>query len=1028
MAAGSASAASAAVLSCSASACLCVSYVEKQRSAVSCCLSVLLRDVPLADRRKLLRVFPQCFCGLDAVMAIVRSQRCSQSEAAGVLSLMLHQALIQPADTHNPITQPQPAGWRPQQAQQQPGFDPASYYQFTPLALKMSSSFSLQPADAAQPQPGTEQSAHRPPSVELPPAASTSQSSSGSLRRGARRSSKSSPSSSPSAPSSSPSSLVPPLSVSPGASSPPSSASSPALEHSGWLEKRAESGLHSFQRRFFVLSLRDAALCYYRQPSSVFPMHFIPLSDILHVQLLPEVRRGCRFDLLLSHRVHRLQADSPQAAAEWVAALSRAVRETRERQQERTAAPRQRQPEPRTPTVLRPFWQQVQPTVAAAPPAASALPSASPSLSGLKLAFFHLNFSVSALSQPDFFHELLADFRTDDDILAFLLDALLQPNSSQRQTRSLQPAACSPHAASSHCLTEPPSSSTAAASDRSERGQSHSAQQRDVRAEQSSGRSACSSACSSSSSRCRCCAVCPRRARRAMDGACGSSSRLQLSVGSRQDDVLGRGGVGDNGRRERDDEREDERAAAASGVMDAALRQQKARPDGRQPHSTSASRCRQPLRRSVSDLCLQLEHLAPHRASACSASSRSRSDDELGLVSPLARLRSSLPMARRYELYRASANRSRDYATLDSRKRVVSWLHSDTALRVLSSPQLLCHRLAVPLLWSALQSRQHDEADDDSAAATVGSAAATPTAAAAAHHRPARTRRSSSFDRTGAGTGSGSLAAIFRQQPSSASAVAQPEPAASGTGGALAAAAAASSPAFPSSSGTSSFFSSSSELGPFRSHLLKSAAASLDAGAAFQDRDGEIAAVEAAALSSSHSPQSASTSASSPPHFPSTPPAPRPPLAFASPFSAPLHSGGGSGARLREGRREGKGGDGGSGASSSEPAAAAARGGAANRYATMRLPASPIAHSAANSQRADTAPLSAQRRLLQPAPLTCCAAVPPPLLLKAPSPPSCRGLLRVAPQALASLLCCPPRTGGGNSLRPAHTASPRRSS
>jgi len=374
-----------------------ISYVERQSGALLSCVSVLLREVRLVDRRKLFSVHRQCFVGHDAVIVLVKAQRCTQSEATTLLNHLLQRGFIQHADSQ-PISAT--ANGSPQRSTPVPPFENSSsaYYQFTAQALQ----------------------------------------------------------------------------------TPPPSSSSSSVDafdsFCGWLDKRAESGLHSYQRRYFVVSLQDQSLCYYRTPDALFPLQFIPLTDILFAQQLMEQKKGCRFDVLLTHRVYHLLAESAKQATEWVAAINRATKDNRERQADRGQT-KQRQPEPRTPTAMKPFWQQgggytantgnsgaagggaggggggagllpsssshlalstLHSILSWSPPSSSSSSSplsSSPSslsrVSALKLAFFRLNFSVSALNQPDFFHDLLEDFQSDDDILAFLLDVVLNPDTSQ---------------------------------------------------------------------------------------------------------------------------------------------------------------------------------------------------------------------------------------------------------------------------------------------------------------------------------------------------------------------------------------------------------------------------------------------------------------------------------------------------------------------------------------------------------------------------------------------------------------------
>ena len=506
----------------------------------------------------------------------------------------------------------------------------------------------------------------------------------------------------------------------------------------GWLDKRAERGLQSYQRRFFVVSLADQSFAYYKQPDNLFPIHFVPLADILLVQLLTDQKKGCRFDVVTSHRVMQLMADSPKAAGDWVMAITRCVNSTRERQQEKANNRLTRQPEPRTPTILKPFWQQGMGYSTAGQPSSLHAPQpGTGGVSGLKAAFFQLNFSVSTLNQPDFFHDLLDDFRTDDDILAFLFDALLSPDTNDNAGRAILQA-------------------------------------REIAA-------------------------------RAKEGQLGTGSRLHTSNGSKQEEERGEkeghrskmaGKAGSaavtppnaDGREEKEEESSQ---LSSNGQTDGKV----TRTHSRQATVTKKPRVspRSPPRliRSRSDLNLDVVHLSH---STTPPPPPPRYDTEIGVVSPAGRLRASLPFFARYELFRASANRSRDFAMFDARKKIVSWLHSDAAVRILADQRLMSQRLALPLLFALVQSRHHDDVDEDETGGTMYKGATN------------KTRRSPSYDSDQ--TSASSLANIFKQGNLLVISSSQP--------------ASPASPVIPLTPPTSVTQSSPPPGSPFRSHLTVS--------------------------------------------------------------------------------------------------------------------------------------------------------------------------------------------------------------
>ena len=407
-----------------------------QAESVSAAVAALQRELRPVDRRRLFSVYRQCFPASEALAAVRRLQRCSHEAACALLQRALQLGLIQHADTAYPQPPAQPRGAAV------PPFDAAasSLLQFT--ALMPAASATQSSASAASPSPAVTATPEHSGSAlssglgKPLAAAAESASAAGPKAAGAQ---------SPSAGSTSGSQAVAALSVPPLSGG--SSASPGGEVLAGWLDKRAESGLHSYQRRYFVLSLSDQSLCYYRTPESVFPMAFLPLSDVLLAQQLHEQKKGARLDVVMSHRVLHLLADSAKSAQEWAAAIARAVKDNRDRQSDK-AAMKPRQAEPRTPTLMKPFWQQglgglgalsSTPSPSARGAAAGGAGGAGGALSALKAAFFQLNFSVSALNQPDFFHDLLEDFHSDDDILAFLLDALLHPDNSRTRTAAALP-------------------------------------------------------------------------------------------------------------------------------------------------------------------------------------------------------------------------------------------------------------------------------------------------------------------------------------------------------------------------------------------------------------------------------------------------------------------------------------------------------------------------------------------------------------------------------------------------------------
>ena len=787
-------------------------------SSVLSCLSVLLREVRLADRRRLFSVYRQCFVATEAVLLLQRLLRCSQSEAVVLLQLLLQQGLIQHADTQHPITAQHGHGVIAAQAVPPFEHTASSYYQFTPLALQAHTQ-GVAPASSI-PYP----SSRRSPSVSVTEASRSSASPSSSPSVASSTSSASTASSSSAASASSttashPILPTPSFPLSSPSSSSSSSSSSSFHSHAataapspspvdatssmvGWLDKRAEGGLHSYQRRYFVLSLRDASLSYYRQPSSVFPLHFIPLSDVLWVHQLMEAKKGCRFDVVVPHRVISLLADSPQTAVQWVTAISRACKEHRDRLAER-ANNRNRMAEPRTPTLLQPFWQQGHGYVAmsamsAASHAALSSPSLSPSpssafssrVSPLKAAFFQLHFSVSALNQPDFFHDLLEDFHTDDDILAFLLDAAIHPDTNEHAARAILYS-------------------------------------RDavLRGRDAMLSSAAAAAC---------------------------SSRLQHSKGSFQAEDSGKGNKlqqpthnrQTEGRKE-EDKQDSNDEPSLTRSLDTPLKPQasEGRQQGGKGHpltrsSSSFSRLPPPstLRRTRSDLSLDVVHLTalPRASSTSATGTRSRTDDDVGFVSPSSRLRASLPSLPRYELFRASANRSKERMT-DGRKKVLNWLGDGGAIKALSSPSLLNHRLTLPLLWAALQSRHHEEADDGAGGA-AGSGGGGVGGGGMHTIKLARARRSSSFDADP--SGSNSLMALFRQAgPASAQSASPASPLSPAASSAPAQAPPPLSSPHSSSSGSTSSPSASPSSSPFRSHLTTVVASSTPSTSLYPERD-----------------------------------------------------------------------------------------------------------------------------------------------------------------------------------------------
>ena len=265
----------------------------------------------------------------------------------------------------------------------------------------------------------------------------------------------------------------------------------------------------------------------------------------------------------------------------------------------------------------------------------------------------------------------------------------------------------------------------------------------------------------------------------------------------------------------REDEQQDDDAASISAAPPAQPSQRK--PAGRPrkgrataPRSAGSLPRLPALSRSRSDLRLDLIHLASRPPCNPPPPQRARADDDVGFVPPSARLRASLSSLARYELFRASANRSKE-RSFDARKKVLSWL-TDGAIRTLAQPQLMGQRLALPLLWATLQSRYHEEADDGRIAAAAASGGGG--AGGGALFKSPRARRSSSFE-ADAGAANG-LAALFRHggavsaQSASPASPLSPAPPASPLAGIA---------AFNASSPSVTSTAASASLSPFRSHL-----------------------------------------------------------------------------------------------------------------------------------------------------------------------------------------------------------------
>ena len=581
-------------------------------------------------------------------------------------------------------------------------------------------------------------------------------------------------------------------------------------------------------------------------------------------------------------------------------------------------------------------------------------------LSPLKAAFFQLHFSVSALNQPDFFHDLLEDFHTDDDILAFLLDATVHPDTS-RTTRAPithpphQPRTLCQHHRRTHCalltMLLPVSflrpslfadEHAARAILYSRDAYDHSHTQHTTRSPTQPHKAAVGhqmhhaphfhplAGADVLTSVYLVVLVSVLRSGDAVlasAAAAASSSRAQQSKGSFQTEDSGKGKQQQTQRmveaRREEDKADKEEEPSLNRSLDptpqkaatAAAEGQKRRGNSRILSRSSSSFSRLPsstLRRSRSDLSLDVVHLSadPRPSSASASAIRSRTDDDVGFVSPSARLRAALPSLPRYELFRASANWSKERMS-DGRKKVLSWLADGGAIKALSSPSLLNHRLTLPLLWAALQSRYHEEADDGHAGSSGGGGGGgaigaggggTGAGGGGLLHtvKQGRVRRSSSFDADP--SGSNSLLSLFRQAGPASAQSASPasplSPAASSAPTQAGPPPPLSSP-FSSSAGSTSAPAASPSSSPFRSHLTTVTPTSTPSTSLYPERDvGGVHRSSPSAASSLSPSRPAHAAAATPPRVApgafQTPPSGKAMAKDSQYWDGALSSGGGS--------------------------------------------------------------------------------------------------------------------------------------
>jgi len=560
-------------------------------------LSSLAAHCELSDRRRLLSVYPQCFTAPDALTVAMKYLRCTQSEAITEINKLIRAGKIKTAYSAGNIN----------------------------INEKQRNSVSRNTSSSSSSNNNNNNNVSSFPDGEL----NINSFSVGS-----------------------------PLYYQFTASIVPtdfSSLSFSSFVHRGWLDKRGDGNiLNGWQKRFFIVSLQDRAISYYKTPEAIFPQCFISLLDVLWCQ--PNSANSRRFDLVTATRVYHLQADSQASALKWIDAIN--ISGKRQKEENSREFPnnnnnnkylKNKPKTPKTPKILKNFWQergnennQFSSPSASTSSSSSAsslvLPRSSSScvISPLRVAFFRLNFSVSSLNQPDFFHDLRHDFRDDGDIRAFLLDAIIRPESNEKAAAAIRQA-------------------------------------RDIEAREKELNNFNPQSLVN------------------VNGSLNTRNNLNEETGGKS-----------RGNRRREEEKEEEK------IFDLAANQNNYS-NNNSTRTKEWERSKRILRRSRSDLSLELFSLSDRVAPGATVNNFSVDEMCLGFFSPRIFLRSQLFYFFRYSLFHLSAHRAKSSAMMDGRKRIISWIHSNEAIQILTHSHQFAARLSLPLLFSLLQSRHHED-------------------------------------------------------------------------------------------------------------------------------------------------------------------------------------------------------------------------------------------------------------------------------------------------------------------------------
>lgn len=194
--------------------------------------------------------------------------------------------------------------------------------------------------------------------------------------------------------------------------------------HRGWLEKRNRGGVQGWLKRYFVISVADDAISYYKNDKALFPMGYIPLRQIIfydkHVsnQRRSTLQLGhmkgkmsTRFEIVMANKMYELRADNARAMDKWLEAIGQALHTIKR-------ADTQLPPRPRTPELPSEMQAEWQRDSGEAPVTNGDI------LSPLALQHLRINFTNESDGTSEL-ESLVQHFPTENSIMRDIMSTLV---------------------------------------------------------------------------------------------------------------------------------------------------------------------------------------------------------------------------------------------------------------------------------------------------------------------------------------------------------------------------------------------------------------------------------------------------------------------------------------------------------------------------------------------------------------------------------------------------------------------------